>query len=567
MTPPADCTKCIQPNPCRISSTSTSSYLYEVHPTNATFDGVHLHDDLLEDWSRQAIEAQIRDLGGFARRLARHRSGAADRHRAARAAGARAEHPRAAVRSRGGAAVGAQPAALRRRRWRPAWPARRCSTTRRSPSAPGGCCRSCVRCRASCRRRATTSRIRPASSSRSVSRACAARCASSTKICRARSATSSDLHLLGDLADASTEAADGDRRLHRVSRDASSRRAAKGSFRLGRDRFEQKLRLDEGIDARRRSAAGDRHARAAAHAGGIPPRGLARQRRRSARRVGEDEGRSSAGRPADPGRAAAARRSRRLHQPAADRHDPRTARRSQSRRRRASIAGRLPACGRRVRSRRGRCARSTTSPTSIRRGRPSARTSTCATSTTARSGRSRSTRCFPGTSSTTSTCARSTPSCASRSCSPRRRSSKGWAHYCEQMMIEEGFRKNDHAVRLGQLAEALIRLCRFIVGIRLHCEDMSVEQGVRFFREEAFLEEASARREAERGTFDPSYILYSRRQADAAEAARGLQGARRREVFAARVPRHAAGQRHGAGLAAPRADARRAERRNAGMIE
>src|SRR6478672_7474510 len=46
------------------------SYLYEVHPTSATFDGVHLHDDLLEDWSRQAIESHIRDLGGFARRLA-----------------------------------------------------------------------------------------------------------------------------------------------------------------------------------------------------------------------------------------------------------------------------------------------------------------------------------------------------------------------------------------------------------------------------------------------------------------------------------------------------------------
>src|SRR3982751_3672473 len=46
------------------------SYLYEVHPTNATFDGVHLHDDLLEDWGRQAIESQTRDLGGFARRLA-----------------------------------------------------------------------------------------------------------------------------------------------------------------------------------------------------------------------------------------------------------------------------------------------------------------------------------------------------------------------------------------------------------------------------------------------------------------------------------------------------------------
>src|ERR687898_2168922 len=77
------------------------------------------------------------------------------------------------------------------------------------------------------------------------------------------------------------------------------------------------------------------------------------------------------------------------------------------------------------------------------------------------------------------------------------------------MRVDEGFRRNDPVVRLGQLAEALIRLCRLVVGIRLHCEDMSVEQGVRFFRDEAYLEEGSARREAERGTFDPSYILYT----------------------------------------------------------
>ena len=76
-------------------------------------------------------------------------------------------------------------------------------------------------------------------------------------------------------------------------------------------------------------------------------------------------------------------------------------------------------------------------------------------------------------------------------------------------MVEAGFRQQDPHIRLGQLAEALIRLCRLIVGIRLHCEDLSVEQGVRFFRDEAYLEEASARREAERGTFDPSYVLYS----------------------------------------------------------
>ena len=86
---------------------------------------------------------------------------------------------------------------------------------------------------------------------------------------------------------------------------------------------------------------------------------------------------------------------------------------------------------------------------------------------------------------------------------------EGWAHYAEQMMMEAGFRKQDPVVRLGQLAEALIRLCRLVVGIRLHSEDLSVEQGVRFFREEAYLEDAAARREAERGTFDPSYVLYS----------------------------------------------------------
>jgi uncharacterized protein (DUF885 family) len=86
---------------------------------------------------------------------------------------------------------------------------------------------------------------------------------------------------------------------------------------------------------------------------------------------------------------------------------------------------------------------------------------------------------------------------------------EGWAHYGEQMMLEAGFGRGDHSVKLGQLGEALVRLARFVVGIRLHADDWSVEQGVRFFREEAFLEEANARREAERGTFDPTYLVYS----------------------------------------------------------
>ena len=86
---------------------------------------------------------------------------------------------------------------------------------------------------------------------------------------------------------------------------------------------------------------------------------------------------------------------------------------------------------------------------------------------------------------------------------------EGWAHYCEEMMMDAGFGRQDYSVKLGQLAEALIRLARFIVCIRMHAEDMSVEQAVKFFRDEAFMQEASARREAERGTFDPMYLVYS----------------------------------------------------------
>jgi len=45
------------------------AYLYEVQPSQASLDGVHLHDDLLEDLSRPAVDAHIRALSGFGRRL------------------------------------------------------------------------------------------------------------------------------------------------------------------------------------------------------------------------------------------------------------------------------------------------------------------------------------------------------------------------------------------------------------------------------------------------------------------------------------------------------------------
>src|SRR6266545_221852 len=45
------------------------NYLYEAHPTSATMDGVHLHDDLLEDFRKPAVDTHLSALAGFARRL------------------------------------------------------------------------------------------------------------------------------------------------------------------------------------------------------------------------------------------------------------------------------------------------------------------------------------------------------------------------------------------------------------------------------------------------------------------------------------------------------------------
>ncbi len=86
---------------------------------------------------------------------------------------------------------------------------------------------------------------------------------------------------------------------------------------------------------------------------------------------------------------------------------------------------------------------------------------------------------------------------------------EGWAHYTEQMMIEEGFMNSDPKIKLGMYADALLRLCRFVVGIREHTDGMTVKQATRFFMDNGFMGETPARIEAERGTFDPTYLVYS----------------------------------------------------------
>ncbi|HTJ26703.1 MAG TPA: DUF885 domain-containing protein [Candidatus Limnocylindria bacterium] len=87
--------------------------------------------------------------------------------------------------------------------------------------------------------------------------------------------------------------------------------------------------------------------------------------------------------------------------------------------------------------------------------------------------------------------------------------SEGWAHYCEQMMVDEGWGNGDPRVRLAQLQAALQREARYLVGLREHTQGMSVADGTRFFQENAFLPEIAARREALRGTQDPLYGYYT----------------------------------------------------------
>jgi uncharacterized protein (DUF885 family) len=98
---------------------------------------------------------------------------------------------------------------------------------------------------------------------------------------------------------------------------------------------------------------------------------------------------------------------------------------------------------------------------------------------------------------------------------------EGWAHYTEQMMLDAGFGPNMPSniaqsdelktakYRLAQSDEALLRLCRLCVSVKMHCQSMDVDEATRFFMENCYYEEKPARQEAVRGTFDPEYLYYT----------------------------------------------------------
>ena len=98
---------------------------------------------------------------------------------------------------------------------------------------------------------------------------------------------------------------------------------------------------------------------------------------------------------------------------------------------------------------------------------------------------------------------------------------EGWAHYCEKMMLDEGFGSSTSSTpteedvkraakyRMAQADEALLRLCRLCVSIKMHTQNMSLDEATKFCQDNCYYEEKPARQEAMRGTFDPGYLNYT----------------------------------------------------------
>jgi uncharacterized protein (DUF885 family) len=98
---------------------------------------------------------------------------------------------------------------------------------------------------------------------------------------------------------------------------------------------------------------------------------------------------------------------------------------------------------------------------------------------------------------------------------------EGWAHYCEQMMLDEGYgqpgngaanAREANLIRLGQLQDALLRDARFVVGIRMHTGvggAMTQDEAVKFFVDEGYQSKAIGEMETKRGTSDALYLYYT----------------------------------------------------------
>jgi len=86
---------------------------------------------------------------------------------------------------------------------------------------------------------------------------------------------------------------------------------------------------------------------------------------------------------------------------------------------------------------------------------------------------------------------------------------EGWAHYAEQMMIDEGLGGGDPKIRLAQLQDALLRDCRLVGSISMHTGKMTLAQATDLMAQECFQPASVAYKEARRGTADPGYYSYT----------------------------------------------------------
>jgi uncharacterized protein (DUF885 family) len=95
---------------------------------------------------------------------------------------------------------------------------------------------------------------------------------------------------------------------------------------------------------------------------------------------------------------------------------------------------------------------------------------------------------------------------------------EGWAHYTEQMMLDQGYgqpgagakdERESKFLRLGQLQDALLRNARFIVGIQMHTGKMSFDEAVAFFQKEGYQSKETSVVETKRGTSDATYLYYT----------------------------------------------------------
>ncbi len=86
---------------------------------------------------------------------------------------------------------------------------------------------------------------------------------------------------------------------------------------------------------------------------------------------------------------------------------------------------------------------------------------------------------------------------------------EGWAHYAEELCVEEGFGGDDPRFEIGVWLEALVRVTRLACSIGVHTSGMTVGEGARRFEADTHLSGPAALSEARRATFDPTYGRYT----------------------------------------------------------